>query len=236
VEVSILSASTIDSCFTLSISIFELFSIIICIIFSMLHNLSSFLVQCIHCVFSLGLTFCRLFLNIPNLRIIIVYIYVCYNYIVLYSYGKMSGTITSDAVVTSTISSSSNLQIGSFTWPSAAPSSGQVLKTDDSGNLSFRSVNTRIAIGALVTTDTIDVLTDIVAITGTLATSLTLPDPSTKSVGDIIHIVKEVSGASIITISPFSTELISGNASSTLSTSYGSMKVYTNGIDWFELS
>ena len=147
----------------------------------------------------------------------------------------MSGTITSDAVVTSTISSASNLQIGSFTWPSSTPSSGQVLKTDDSGNLSFISVNTRIAVGPLVTTHSIDVLTDIVAITGTLATALTLPDPTTKSVGDIIYIVKEVSGTSVITVLPSSTELLSGNASSTLSTSYGSMKIYTNGIDWFVL-
>ena len=47
--------------------------------------------------------------------------------------------------------------------------------------------------------------------------------------------VKEVAGSSVITIVPFGTELISGNTTATLTSSYGSMKIYTNGTNWFAL-
>lgn len=147
----------------------------------------------------------------------------------------MSGTISCGKIVTTEISSTSNLQIGLFSWPSATPSPGTVLKTDGSGNLTFESVNVRSVIDSLATTYTITITDDIVAITGTLATTITLPDPTTKNVGDLIYIVKEVAGASIITIIPFGTELISGNSSATLTSSFGSVKIYTNGTNWFAL-
>jgi len=147
----------------------------------------------------------------------------------------MSGTITCDSVTTSSISSSSDIQIGSYIWPSTAPTSGQLMVTDGSGNLTFTYKNSRVAIGSLVTTHATDVSSGIVSVTGTLATTVTLPDPTLKIVGDVIHIVKEVSGASVVTISPFSTELISGSTSDTISASYGTVKVYTNGTDWFKI-
>jgi len=147
----------------------------------------------------------------------------------------MSGTITCDSVTTSSITSSSDIQIGSYIWPSTSPIDGQIMTTDGSGNLACVYKNTRVAIGALITTHAIDVSSGIVSITGTLATTVTLPNPALKIVGDIIHIVKEVSGTSVITISPFSSELISGSASDTISASYSSIKVYTNGTDWFKI-
>ena len=147
----------------------------------------------------------------------------------------MSGTISCGKLITSEISSTSTLQIGSFTWPSESPASGTVLKTNGTGGLTFESINVRTALQTTDTSYTININDDIVAITGTLETTLTLPDPSTKAVGDLIYIVKEISGTSTITILPFGTELISGDSSAVLSSSYGSVKIYTNGINWFAL-
>lgn len=148
----------------------------------------------------------------------------------------MSGTISCGKLITSEISSStSTLQIGSFTWPAETPASGTVLKTDGTGSLTFESINVRYALGTSDTSYTVTTNDDIVAITGSLETTINLPDPSTKAIGDLIYIVKEVSGTSIITILPFGTELISGGSSATLSSSYGSVKIYTNGVNWFAL-
>ena len=141
-----------------------------------------------------------------------------------------------DEIITSKVSSSSNsLKIGTFNWPTAVPASGSVLKTDGSGNLTFETSNVRVAIDPAATTYTISSNDDIIAITGTLDTTLTLPDPSTKTVGDLIYIVKEVDGTSTITVVPFGTELISGGSSTTLTDPYGSFKIYTNGTNWFAL-
>jgi hypothetical protein len=148
----------------------------------------------------------------------------------------MAGTISCGSIVTNNISGGeATLQIGTFTWPSTTPSTGTVLKTDGSGNLSFESANVRSEIDPTATTYAARISDDIVAVTGTLATTITLPDPSLKPVGDLVYVVKEVAGTSIVTIVPFGTELISGNTSSTLSASYGSVKIYTNGINWFAL-
>jgi len=148
----------------------------------------------------------------------------------------MSGTISCGKIITDEIeSSTSSLKVGSFVWPSEAPAPGTVLKTDSLGNLTFESINVRSEVGELETSYDVSISSDIVAITGTLDTTLNLPDPTTKTVGDIIHVVKEVSGTSIITILPFGTELVSGNPSVELSSSYGSVKIYTNGINWFAL-
>lgn len=147
----------------------------------------------------------------------------------------MSGKISCGTIVTDSISSSSTLQIGNFSWPTSTPESGTVLKTSGNGTLSFEPSNVRTAVDSLATTYSITSTDDIVAITGTLDTTLTLPDPTLKTVGDLIYIVKEVSGASVITVVPFGTELISGNSSATLSASYGSFKLYTNGVNYFAL-
>ena len=150
----------------------------------------------------------------------------------------MSGTISCSAIVTSSVSTAagaSDLKIGSFNWPSERPATGQILSTDGSGNLKFSEQNSRVAVDPASTSHSIDSTSDIVAITGTLATTLTLPDPSTKTVGDLIYVVKEVSGTSVVTIVPFGSELISGNSSTTLVNSFGSVKIYTNGTNWFAL-
>lgn len=147
------------------------------------------------------------------------------------------GTIRCGNIVTAIISNpdSGNIQIGNFTWPISVPSSGTVLKTSGDGTLSFEQSNVRTEVDPLQNTYNINNSDDIVAITGTLATTLNLPDPSTKTVGDFIYIVKEVSGTSIVTIQPFASELISGNTTVTISDSYASAKIYTNSTNWFIL-
>ena len=140
-----------------------------------------------------------------------------------------------DEIVTSKVTSTSSLKIGFFTWPNVTPVAGSILKTDGQGNLQFQETNTRTVVDQLSTSHTIDIDSDIIAITGTLDTTLTLPDPSTKTIGDMIYIVKEVDGTSVITILPFASELISGSTSATLSDAYGTVKIYTNGTAWFAL-
>lgn len=148
----------------------------------------------------------------------------------------MSGKVSCGKVVTSSIvPTSTSLKIGNFDWPSVAPSSGNVLKTAGDGSLTFEPSNVRAVVDAAATTYNIQLSDDIVAITGTLETTLTLPDPSLKTVGDLIYVVKEVSGASTVTVLPFGTELISGKTSATLTASFGSFKLYTNGVNYFAL-
>lgn len=131
-------------------------------------------------------------------------------------------------------SASGNIQIGTFTWPdSTGIVEGSVLKTDSTGGLVFEPAIVRVAVTG--TTYTISPDDDIVAITQQQATTLTLPNPTTKNVGDIIYIVKEVSGTDVITILPNSSELISGETSVTLSSSYGTLRLYSNGINYFAL-
>lgn len=144
--------------------------------------------------------------------------------------------VSVNEIVTSKISNSSSaLRIGPFNWPNTAPVPGSMLKTDGVGNLTFEESNVRSAIDAASASYTIASSDDIVAITGMLDTTLTLPDPSTKTVGDMIYIVKEVDGPSAITVVPFGSELISGGTSTTLDASYGSFRIYTNGTSWFAL-
>ncbi|CAM9704297.1 unnamed protein product [Ectocarpus sp. 6 AP-2014] len=103
------------------------------------------------------------------------------------------------------------------------------------GNLTFEEANVRSSIDASSASYAIGPSDDIVAITGTLDTNVTLPDPTTKTIGDMIYIVKEVDGSSVITVLPFGSELISGGTSTTLDTPYGSFRIYTNGTNWFAL-
>lgn len=141
-------------------------------------------------------------------------------------------SIASDASLSIT-SSTGNIQLGSYTFPSAPPADNTVLVTDGSGNLSFSPSNTRVGVTAATYNATIN--DDIVAITVAQATTITLPDPTTKVVGDIIYIVKEVAGNDQITINPNGAELISGQATYTFSAEYGATKIYTNGTNWFLL-
>lgn len=145
-------------------------------------------------------------------------------------------SISCSALVTSRVTSAtSSIQIGSFTWPSAAPVPGSVLKTDGLGNLSFEASNVRTSVDPASTAYAIGPSDDIVAVTGTLDTTLTLPDPASKVTGDMILVVKEVAGPSTVTVVPFGTELVSGGSSAVLSQPYGALKIYTNGTNWFAL-
>ena len=154
----------------------------------------------------------------------------------------MSGTVYMGAInVTSIASESSltitsstgNIQLGQYTFPSLTPTENTILVTDGSGNLSFTSVNVRTAVST--STYSISSEDDIVAITVAQNTTLTLPSPSSRVVGEIIYIVKEVPGTTSVTLNPSNNELISGQASYTFSSEYGTLKVYTNGTNWFVL-
>ena len=147
----------------------------------------------------------------------------------------MPGILCNEVVTSKVTSSTSTLTIGTFVWPSTAPTPGSILKTDGSGNLTFESSNVRSVVDPASSTFTVGASDDIVAVTGTLDTTITLPDPSTKTVGDMIYIVKEVDGASVITISPSGGELVSGSPTAALSAAYGSVRLYTNGTNWFAL-
>lgn len=145
-------------------------------------------------------------------------------------------SITCSAIVTSRVTSAtSSIQIGAFTWPSAAPVPGSVLKTDGLGNLTFEASNVRSTVDPASAAYVVSPSDDTVAITGTLDTTLTLPNPASKVTGDMILVVKEVGGSSTITVVPFGSELVSGGSSAVLSQPYGSFKIYTNGTDWFSL-
>jgi len=145
-------------------------------------------------------------------------------------------SISCDSIVTSKVTSAtSNIQIGIFTWPSAAPVAGSVLKTDGTGNLVFEAQNVHATVDPASATYAINASDDIVAVTGNLDTTLTLPDPLSKVTGDIIVVVKEGGGANTITVVPFGTELVSGGSSAVLSQPYSSFKIYTNGTNWFVL-
>ena len=154
----------------------------------------------------------------------------------------MSGTVYMGSInVTSIASESSlsitsstgNIQLGGYTFPSEIPTENTFLVTDGSGNLSFSATNKRA--GVTTATYAISPDDDIVAITVEQDTVVTLPDPSTRTVGDILYIVKEVGGTNTVTINPNSTELISGQTNYTFAVAYGATKIYTNGTNWFLL-
>lgn len=67
------------------------------------------------------------------------------------------------------------------------------------------------------------------------APTITLPKPSIAGIGKSFVIKDETGGAgsTTITISQFATDLIDGAATKTITTNYGSVKVLTNGKDWF---
>ncbi|CBN80422.1 EsV-1-124 [Ectocarpus siliculosus] len=149
---------------------------------------------------------------------------------------RRSMSISCDSIVTSRVTSAtSNIQIGLFNWPSTTPLPGSVLKTDGLGNLTFEVPNVHTSVDTAAPAYAISTSDDIVAVAGTLDTTLTLPDPSSKVVGDLIVVVKEGGGDNSVTVVPFGTELLSGGSSVVLSQAYGSLKIYTNGTDWFAL-
>ena len=154
----------------------------------------------------------------------------------------MSGKVTVSSINVSTIASTSslsitstsgNIQMGGYTFPSTGPTEDSILKSDGSGNLTFAPTNTRTEVSTITYSISSD--DDIVAITVAQDTTLTLPDPTTKTVGDILYIVKEVAGTNVVTINPNGSELVSGQSTYTFQSEYGATKIYTNGTNWFLL-
>lgn len=148
--------------------------------------------------------------------------------------GTVSVTsISSDASITIS-SSTTDVRIGNYTFPAALPSQDSVLVSSETGVLSFVPVNVRAEVASA--TYTISANDSVVAVTVAQGmTLLTLPDPSTKVVGDIIHVRKEVAGTDTVTILPNVAESISGQASYSITSEYGSVSLYTNGTAWFIL-
>lgn len=154
----------------------------------------------------------------------------------------MSGTVFMGAITVASIASDSalsitsstgSIQLGGYRFPDEAPVDGNVLVTDGSGNLSFATSNQRSEVSAAA----YSILPgdNIVAITAQLDVALTLPPPSSKTVGDIIYIVKEVDGSNSVSVNPNGTELLSGQTSFSFSQAYGATRLYTNGTNWFIL-
>lgn len=145
--------------------------------------------------------------------------------------------VTDKITSTDTLTLSSetgDIQIGTFAWPTlSSATEGSVLKTNGSGSLSFEPFQIRSVV--TTTAYTIAADDDIVAITIAQPATLTLPDPALKNEGNMIYVVKEIGGTDEITILPFGTELISGEGSTILSFSFGTVKLYTNKVNWFAL-
>jgi len=89
--------------------------------------------------------------------------------------GSTTGGITLDPAGTATITLNSNtlvsggtLTIGAYTMPTADGTSGQALVTNGSGTVSFQTISTSLTIsGDTGGTDTVNLLTDTLSITGT---------------------------------------------------------------------
>jgi len=154
----------------------------------------------------------------------------------------MSGTVSIGSITCTSIesnstlsitSSSGGIQLGNYTFPSGNPVDGDVLVTDGNGNLSFSAANQRSEVSG--TTYSVLPGDDIVAITAQVDVVLTLPVPASKTVGDIMYVVKEVDGLNTVTINPNGSELISGQSSYSFSQAFGATKLYTNGTNWFLL-
>jgi len=146
---------------------------------------------------------------------------------------SVPGSISCSNVTTTVINpSGSKIKIGPLTWPSSSSTPGDLV-TDGVGNVAISPVFPRVVIDPTETTYSISPVEEIVAIVGTNATTLTLPDPSTKDVGYILYIVKETDSTNVITIVPFGTELIIGETSVEISNGYSSIALYTDGTNWF---
>lgn len=80
-------------------------------------------------------------------------------------------------------------------------------------------------------------LTDFLIAVTDVATvrTITLPKPTVAGPFKVF-IIKDASGSAAtttITVSPNGTELINGDTTTTISTNYGSIGVYTDGVNWF---
>jgi len=68
-----------------------------------------------------------------------------------------------------------------------------------------------------------------------IARTIQLPKPSIAGFGKL-YVIKDSSGsaaATTISITPFDTDLIDGQPGASINSDFGSLKIYTNGTDWF---
>lgn len=142
-------------------------------------------------------------------------------------------SISSDSAISIT-SSTGNIYIGGYTFPRVEAGDDNVLTTNGSGTLSFVSEN--VVKEVVGTSFAIASSDNTIEITVAQNTILTLPNPFTKNIGDIVYITKVADGSYTVTLNPYDSELISGQSSHVISQEYGTAKLYTNGIDWFLLN
>jgi hypothetical protein len=165
---------------------------------------------------------------------------------------------TSNGYITITPNGTGDIVLDGQKWPQADGSSGQYLKTDGSGQLSWGTVSgggggsstvallgsstSAITAGASAAIDATHtsnhtISTDNVIIpvnTSSSAVTITLYAASGNA-GRIVC-VKDVGGAAYtnnITIDANSSETIDGQATQAISSNYGAVKMFCDGSNWF---
>lgn len=100
----------------------------------------------------------------------------------------------------------------------------------------FNSVGMKYSVKSVATTYTALVTDYIIGVSTTsFAVTVNLPPTSLVGIGKVYEI-RDIGGSAtsnIITIDPFSTQKINGDTTKGISTNYGSVKVVTDGYNWF---
>ena len=68
-----------------------------------------------------------------------------------------------------------------------------------------------------------------------ISRTVKLPNPSIAGIGKL-YVISDMSGSALtttITISPFNTELINGDTGTSINTNYGTVRLTTDGTNWF---
>jgi len=152
-----------------------------------------------------------------------------------------SGNVTTPSI--NITGQSTEIHGETYTWPASQASSyGQVL-TNKSGTLSWSNTDA----GPVVLTTSLSSSANYSSGTYTVQSTdyiigcdidgITVSLPSCSSVGaGKTYIIKDQAGSassSNITISPSGTQKIDGQSSRTLTVSYGSVRIYTDGSNWY---
>lgn len=126
------------------------------------------------------------------------------------------------------------IQVGSvvWQWPTADGSSGQVMKTNGSGILSFGSASTSLAYAAKTANYTLTSTDDVVAgATSGGAFTLTLPT-AVGIAGKVYEVIKTDTSTNGLTIDGNSTETIGGSTTQILYGQYEAMRFISDGANW----
>lgn len=166
---------------------------------------------------------------------------------------------TSDGDITITPNGTGDIVLDGQKWPQADGSSGQYLKTDGSGQLSWGTVSggggggsstvallgsstSAITAGASAAIDATHtsnhaISTDNVIIpVNTSSSAVTITLYSTSGNAGRVVCVKDVGGAAYtnnITIDTYGSETIDGQATQAISSNYGAVKMFCDGSNWF---